>query len=74
MDKLTELKNISKIYERKNKKPVKALREVSLSFGDTGFNFIVGRSGGGKTTLLNILAGIDMPSSGDVVFDGKPFS
>ena len=70
MDNLIELKNISKTYERKRKKPVKALRGISLSFGETGFNFIVGRSGGGKTTLLNILAGTDSPTSGEAVFCG----
>ncbi len=71
---MLELKNIFKTYERKKKKPVKALRGISLSFGRTGFNFIVGRSGGGKTTLLNILAGIDSPTSGEVVFFGKSLS
>lgn len=74
MDNLIELKNISKTYERKRKKPVKALRGISLSFGETGFNFIVGRSGGGKTTLLNILAGTDSPTSGEAVFCGKSLS
>jgi polar amino acid transport system ATP-binding protein len=45
---------------------------LSLSTGDIGTLVLIGPSGGGKSTLLRILAGLDTPTSGHVVFDGQP--
>ena len=45
---------------------VTALAPCSLEFGERGLVLVCGESGGGKTTLLNILAGTDTPSSGEV--------
>src|SRR5471030_1730521 len=42
------------------------LRDVSLSFGDTGSVAIIGPNGAGKSTLLKALAGLEKPSSGSV--------
>src|SRR4051812_21184450 len=50
---------------------VDALRGVSLDFPPAGFTAIMGPSGSGKSTLMHILAGLDRPSSGTVVIDGK---
>ena len=49
---------------------VPALRGVSLSIHDGEFVMILGTSGGGKTTLLNIIGTIDKPSKGDVYICG----
>lgn len=57
--------NISKVYKTK-RGSVTALAPCSLEFGGHGLVLICGESGGGKTTLLSILAGIDGPSSGEV--------
>lgn len=57
--------NISKVYKTKRGN-VTALAPCSLEFGGHGLVLICGESGGGKTTLLSILAGIDGPSSGEV--------
>ncbi len=50
---------------------VHALRGVNFNVLPGQFIAVVGRSGSGKTTLLNLLAGLDRPSSGQVIFEGK---
>ena len=50
---------------------VHALRDVDLEVGRGELLAVRGRSGSGKTTLLSIIGGLDRPSSGDVVIDGR---
>ena len=50
---------------------VNALKGVDLSFREHEFVAILGHSGCGKTTLLNIIGGLDQYSSGDLVINGK---
>ena len=49
---------------------VHALKGVSFSFRDQEFVAILGQSGCGKTTLLNIIGGLDQYTSGDLVING----
>lgn len=49
-----------------------ALRDVSLRVGDGEAVVLLGPTGSGKTTVLRVVAGLDHPSAGDVLFDGKP--
>ncbi len=67
---MLELINIKKDYYV-NKEPFPALKDVSLGFLDKGFVSILGHSGCGKTTLLNIIGGLDHYTSGDLLIDGK---
>jgi putative ABC transport system ATP-binding protein len=50
---------------------VKALRGVDLEITRGSFTCIVGPSGHGKSTLMHILGGLDHPTSGDVMIDGR---
>lgn len=68
---MIELKNISKIYRTKSKRKVYALSDVSLRFPDRGLCVVMGQSGCGKTTLLNILGGLDSKFKGEYYFLNK---
>jgi putative ABC transport system ATP-binding protein len=62
--------NVYKVYTE-TAVPVKALNGVSLEVKEGEFTAIVGPSGCGKTTLLNILGGLDHPTSGSVMLADK---
>ena len=51
--------------------PVEALKGVSFELPSSGLVFILGKSGCGKTTLMNIIGGLDGFDEGDVTADGK---
>ena len=67
---MLELKRIIKDYVSGNE-VVHALRGITLSFRENEFVSILGQSGCGKTTLLNIVGGLDHYTSGDLVINGK---
>ena len=67
---MLQLKNITKTYEVGDTK-VEALKGISLSFRESEFVSILGQSGCGKTTLLNIVGGLDRYTSGDLIINGK---
>ncbi|CAK7281453.1 ABC transporter ATP-binding protein [Streptomyces misionensis] len=64
-----DLKNVTKRYTR-GKETVHALDGVDLTIGDGDRLVIQGPTGGGKSTLLQMLGGLDRPTSGQVVLDG----
>jgi len=70
---MVEVKKISKTYKNQDGSTVKALNNISFTLNE-GINFICGDSGNGKSTLLNILAGLDKFDSGDIIVDGVSFS
>ncbi len=67
---MLQLKNIVKRYSTGDT-AVMALSGVSLSFRECEFVSILGKSGCGKTTLLNIVGGLDRYTSGDLIINGK---
>ena len=67
---MLELKNISKIYHTAGFSQT-ALDGVSISFRGNEFVSILGQSGGGKTTLLNVIGGLMRYDEGDLIIDGK---
>ena len=67
---MLELKDIKKIYKTGDEK-VEALKGIKLKFRESEFVSILGQSGCGKTTLLNIIGGLDRYTSGDLIINGK---
>jgi len=67
------VKNVSKIFPALNNKnqSVLALQDVSLEVNENEFVSILGHSGCGKTTLLNLIAGFEAPTSGSILCAGK---
>ena len=68
-----EFKNVSKIYKM-GEVEIKALDDISFEIDKGEFVVVLGNSGAGKTTILNILGGMDVVSSGSVVVDGSDIS
>ena len=66
---MLELYNVKKIYQTKTRR-VAALDSVSFTLPEKGLVFILGRSGSGKTTMLNMLGGLDAPTEGELIVDG----
>jgi len=64
-----EIKDLYKIYNGSSVE-VKAVNGINLSVEEGEFTAIVGPSGSGKTTFLNLLGGLDKPTSGQVIVDG----
>ncbi|WP_455714222.1 ABC transporter ATP-binding protein/permease [Anaerosporobacter sp.] len=67
---MLELKNIRKVYHVGDMETV-ALNDISVAFREKEFVAILGTSGSGKTTCLNIIGGLDKYDSGDLVIKGK---
>ena len=66
---------LSKTYPgRRGETPVEVLRQLDLTIKDGEFLVLVGPSGCGKSTLLRLLAGLDRPSSGEILIGDRPVS
>lgn len=70
MQDILTVTNLSKTY-RMGEVTVNALQEVSFGFASGEFIVILGPSGSGKSTIMNIIGGIDKPTSGTVVYKGQ---
>jgi len=70
---ILELKNVYYNYRNKHQ-TVEVLKDVSCSFETGKIYAIIGKSGSGKSTMLSLMAGLDVPTSGQVLYEGIPTS
>ncbi|MDR0975695.1 MAG: ATP-binding cassette domain-containing protein [Christensenellaceae bacterium] len=68
---MLSVKNVSKTYRPKKGQAVKALQNVSVDFEDRGLVFVLGKSGSGKSTMLNVIGGLDSFDAGEIIIKGK---
>ena len=71
---MIEIKNLNKFYNKGRQNQICAVNNTTLSLPDSGMIAFFGKSGCGKTTLLNIIGGLDKPQSGRVLVDGESVS
>ena len=70
---IVEIKNLSRVYTAGDHE-LKALDGIDLEIEDGKFIVVLGPSGAGISTLLNMLGGLDSPTSGSIVVDGEDIS
>jgi putative ABC transport system ATP-binding protein len=69
--KMIHLKNISKIYDKQGQEKVLALNGINLEIGKGEFVAIIGSSGSGKSTMMNIIGLLDKPSMGNYYLENQ---
>ena len=70
---IIQLKQLTKSYQEGSKRRL-VLDQLDLSVAEGQMYVLLGRSGSGKSTMLNLLSGIDMPDTGQVIIDGTDIS
>ncbi|MDP6560307.1 MAG: ATP-binding cassette domain-containing protein, partial [Candidatus Binatia bacterium] len=70
---MIRLLNVQKVY-RQGKSEIAALAGVTLHIPEREFAVIMGPSGSGKSTLLHLMGGLDRPSDGEVMVEGRIIS
>lgn len=73
-EKIFEVRHVERVYideDSEQEKEVEALHDINFDIYEGEFVAIIGSSGCGKTTLLRLMGGFDMPQEGELIFDGK---
>lgn len=68
---MIQLKNVSKTYSNNGQKPVYAVKNANLIIEKGEFVAIIGTSGSGKSSVMNILGMLDRPSAGEYYFENR---
>lgn len=68
------IEHVSKRFVSADGQTLDVLRDLSASVADGEFLCLLGRSGCGKSTLLRLVAGLDRPTAGSILLDGRPIS
>lgn len=68
---LIKLDKVSRKYQIKKDKDFYAVKNISLMFEEKGFVSIIGKSGSGKSTILNLIARLDKPTGGNIYYKDK---
>ena len=71
---MIKIEKLTKIYNSKKRKKVKALDNINLTLPNNGLVFVLGKSGSGKSTLLNLIGGLDSITEGSIIVDGNDIS
>ena len=66
-----EIKNINKSFKSKKTDKLSVLEDINLTIDDGELVCLLGPSGCGKTTLLRLIAGLDQPTSGEIIANGE---
>ena len=66
-----EVKNINKSFISKKNEQLSVLKDINLTIDDGELVCLLGPSGCGKTTLLRLIAGLDQPTSGEIIANGE---
>src|ERR1700760_551513 len=72
MTPILELKNLSKVFGGRGKPVVRAVDDVSFQINEGETFGLLGESGSGKSTLARLIPRLIEPTSGEVLFEGKP--
>ncbi len=70
---MIEFKDVDKSYKQATKS-IHVLEKINFKLDEQGIIALVGKSGSGKSTFLSLLAGLDKPSSGQILIDGEEIS
>ncbi len=71
MSRILKVKNLEKVFPTEKGMEYQVLKDIEFSVEEGDFIAIMGPSGSGKSTLLHMLGGLDRPTSGKVIVDGK---
>lgn len=71
---IIEIHNLTKVYNKGKSNAVTAIQNMDLAIKEGEFMAIMGESGSGKSTLLHILGGMDVATSGEILYCGKRMS
>ena len=71
---MIRISSLCKVYRSKKNKKCYALNDMNLTLPDTGLVFVLGKSGSGKSTFLNLVGGLDKITSGTIEVDGNDIS